>query len=353
MPPTGERSIVLLGMGHTNTLVLRRWRAAPVLGARLTCISDFPTATYSGMLPGVLAEQYTARQMTIDLAGNCERARAEWVLSDVTGADWEDSQLLFADRPPLPFDVLSIGVGSRPDMGPLGGTADRCLPIKPMQTFLTRLRRSLAACQPLTRRRPLRVAVVGGGAAGVEIALCLPPFVRQVLGPVGVEMTLFEANPRLLRGMLARTVARIDRRLEAHHIRRELGARVERVVGDQLVLRDGRQIRADVILCATGATAPPLLEKIGLNHDERGFLVTRRTLQSVEEDRVFVVGDCGSLQSMCVPKAGVFAVRQAPLVWQNIARYLDGRPLQLFTPQQRFLKLLNMGDGSAVGEYRN
>jgi len=322
-------------------------------GARLTCISDFPTATYSGMLPGVLAGQYAARQMTIDLAGNCERARAEWIRSDVVGADWADSQLLFADRPPLPFDVLSIGVGSRPDLGPIGATSDRCLPIKPMQTFLGRLRRSLVACQPLTQRRPLRVAVVGGGAAGVEIALCLPPFVCQVLGPVGVEITLFEAKPRRLRGLLAGTVARIDRRLDARHIRREFGARVVRVTGDQVVLGDGRQIRADVLLWATGATAPPLLEKIGLNHDGNGFLVTRPTLQSVGKDRVFVAGDCGSLQGIRVPKAGVFAVRQAPILWQNIARYLEGRPLLSFAPQQRFLKLLNMGDGSAVGEYRN
>jgi selenide,water dikinase len=53
-----------------------------------------------------------------------------------------------------------------------------------------------------------------------------------------------------------------------------------------------------------------------------------------------------------VPKAGVYAVRQGPVVWENIHRYLEGKPLQEYHPQRSFLKLINLGDGRAVGQWK-
>jgi NADH dehydrogenase FAD-containing subunit len=138
MPHTLPHDVVLLGIGHTNAHVLRMWRMQPIPNARLTCISNHPVATYSGMLPGVLAGQYPPEAMEIDLVRLCAAAGARLILGNVIGLDRERHELQFDDRPPLPFDVLSIGIGSVPTRAGLAAADDTLLPIKPMQTFLER-----------------------------------------------------------------------------------------------------------------------------------------------------------------------------------------------------------------------
>jgi hypothetical protein len=89
----------------------------------------------------------------------------------------------------------------------------------------------------------------------------------------------------------------------------------------------------------------------GLPLDEEGFLLTEATLKTTADAPVFAVGDAGTIRNQPVPKAGVYAVRQGPVLWENLRRALRGEPLKPYRPQQRFLKLLNRGDGTALGEY--
>jgi selenide,water dikinase len=110
-----KRDIVLLGAGHTHAHILRMWRMEPVAEIGLTCVSNFPVATYSGMLPGVLAGQYSSERMEIDLVRLCAAANARLIVGHVIGLDRDARQLLFDDRPPLHFDVLSVGIGSVPN----------------------------------------------------------------------------------------------------------------------------------------------------------------------------------------------------------------------------------------------
>ena len=173
-PTLPQHEIVLLGAGHTNCHVLRMWRMAPIADARLTCISNFSVATYSGMLPGTLAGLYEPERMQIDLVRLCAAAGVRFLTACVTGLDLERRRLLLEGRPDLPFDVLSIGIGSAPRAdGATGGDAT-VLRIKPMQTFLARRDARLSALRREITGRPLRLAIVGGGAGGVEIGFCLP-----------------------------------------------------------------------------------------------------------------------------------------------------------------------------------
>ena len=178
-----DKDIVLLGIGHTNAHVLRMWRMRPLSGARLTCVSNEAVATYSGMLPGVLAGQYPPERMEIDLVRLSAAAGARLVVGDVTGLAPAMQELLFADRPPMRFDVLSIGIGSVPTFGDVRiADGARLVPIKPMQTFLARLNRRLGDAAGARGGAPIRIAIVGGGAGGVEMALCLPAHLSECLG---------------------------------------------------------------------------------------------------------------------------------------------------------------------------
>jgi selenide, water dikinase len=351
MPP---RDVVLLGIGHTNAYVVRMWRSRPIAGARLTCISNHAVATYSGMLPGVLADQYRRDEMEIDLVRLTGAAEARLVVGEVSGLDLSRQEILIDAAPPIGFDVLSIGIGSVPSFdGVHVADGSRIVAIKPMQTFIDRLDAVLDEARRSGGDRPCRVAVVGGGAGGMEIAMCLPAHLRARFGAdARCALTVVAAGDRLLPGSLDATVARVTRILQARGARVLTGRHVTRVDANGLVLDDGAQLEADVVLWATGAAAPPLVARLGLPTGDRGFLLTAPTLRSTSGAPVFVVGDTGTIEGESTPKAGVYAVRQAPVLWENLQRELADTALQEYTPQRGFLKLMNTGDGRAVGEWR-
>lgn len=339
--------IVLLGLGHTHAHILRMWRMRPVPETRLTCVSDFPVATYSGMLPAVLAGQYPVERMQIDLVRLCAAAKARLILAEVTGLDQSLRQLHFRDHPTIPYDLLSIGVGSVPRLAEGISTEFPLIPIKPMQTFLDRLGNGLAR---VPAAKPLEIVLVGAGAGGIEIACCLPAYLERQ-GRSLARLHVVDAGPELGKGLTAATVQRLDRLLRQRGVDRHLGQRVQEVDPTGVTLADGRHIAADLVVWSTGAAAPPLLDHLGLPRDDRGFLRIEPTLQVVGESRIFAVGDTATLTTDPTPKAGVYAVRQGPILWQNLRRFLEQRPLKSFQPQQRFLKLLNTGDGQAIAEW--
>jgi len=346
-----QSEIVLLGVGHTNAHVLNMWRMHPLPSTRLTCVSNFGKATYSGMLPGTLAGQYRLAEMQIDLVRLCAAAGARLIQANVTGLDLQQQTLLFEERPPLPFDALSIGVGSRPAKVP--GESEAVLPIKPMQSFLQRLEQRLDVLVQLRRDKPWRIAVAGGGAGGFEIACCLPRHIRQRYGDVNLEFTLVDRGAEVLKAMPKHTRALAQQELKRQGIRLALGNEITQVHREgRLSFADGGSIEADLILWATSARAPKILDPFDLPKDERGFLLTRSTLQSTAADSIFAVGDTGTLEQCPLAKAGVYAVRQGPVLWQNLRRKIVSQPLLEWRPQKSFLTLLNTGDDRAILTYK-
>lgn len=318
--------------------------------ADLVCVSNAFYATYSGMMPGVLAGQYPPSRMEIDLARLCASARARLIVDKVVGLDATNRQLLFDKRPPLPFDVLSVGIGSIP--GRKDVVIDENAPvlsIKPMQTFLPRLTERLSTVN--TDGRPLRVVVVGGGVGGVEICFCLPKFLEAHASGQPAEISLIHGGEAVPNGSAPSTTKLTERLLKNTGVRLYLKQRVQRITADEVQLATGENLPADVVLWATGATAPPLLRQFGLPLDDRGFLLTDNTLKTTAEGPIFAVGDTGTIQGESLPKAGVYAVRQGPVLWRNIANQIEGKPLEPYKPQRKFLKLLNTADGKAIAEY--
>jgi selenide,water dikinase len=342
---------VLLGIGHTNAHVLAAWRSSPLADTRLTCVSPFPVATYSGMLPGVLAGQYAPQSMEIDLLRLCAAAGARLVVGEASGIDMERRRLLLHDGSALRFDALSVGIGSIPTFRGVTVDGDAAIvAAKPMQTFLARLSTRLATVCETRPGPPLTAAVVGGGAAGIELALCLPEFLRQQSPPgTRLAMTLV-AGADLLPGSASGTVARARAALDRHGVVVH-GRRVVRVSDDGLTLDDATGIPADMVVWVTSAMAPPWLATLGLPTDDRGFLLTDATLRTPAGAPIFAVGDTGTIRGAGLAKAGVYAVRQGPVLWRNLTRWLRGAPLESYRPQASFLALLNTGDGRAIGEW--
>ena len=345
-----NRRVILLGLGHTNAEILRRWAKNPLPNADLACISNRENSTYSGMLPGVLAGQYQPSEMTIDLRALCKRAKAEFICDELSHVDLEGQGLKTQSGRELNYDVLSIGVGSVPDTQGLD-FSENAVPIKPMQTFLDRLEKQLESARKRKDTEKIELSVVGGGVAGIEVAFCLWARMKSKANLPSFEISIVHAGKRLGAGLLESTVQKIEAELRARKIRVLLETKVQGFREGHMLLSSGEVLQTHVAIWATGAVAPPVLRAFHVPKDEKGFLLTDSSLRLTSGDNVFAVGDSGTIAENSTPKAGVYAVRHAPVLWQNIYNLLNSRPLVAYTPQANFLKLLNLGSGTAIGEY--
>jgi selenide,water dikinase len=345
-----KTTIVLIGGGHAHVQVLKSFGMRPEPGVRLTLIASELEAPYSGMLPGLVAGHYTHEDCHIDLARLTRFADARLIHAAATGIDRRNKHVLFLERPPLAYDLLSIDVGITPQLDEIEGAADNALVVKPISTFAPRWQ-SLAV-SALKPNGPRRIAVNGGGAAGFELVLAMRHSLRRRADATGIDpnafrFTLISATDILPRhNGRARALARQG--LAEHDVGVIEGTPVAAVTSDGATLANGRGIAADAIVVATKAAAPCWFAGTDLPRDAEGFLAVRPTLQVLDDDNVFAVGDCATMVASPREKAGVFAVRQGPPLVDNLRRRVRGELARAFVPQRKFLTLLSIGDKRAI-----
>ncbi|HWK45104.1 MAG TPA: FAD-dependent oxidoreductase [Stellaceae bacterium] len=331
------RHLVLVGGGHSHIEVLRRFALDPPPDCRLTLIARQSHSIYSGMLPGVVAGRYRRDQAEIDLVPLARRAGAALLLDEMIGLDPTARQVICRIAGPVGYDLLALDIGSTGGLS-VPGAADYALPVKPIDRFLDHWQ-ALAA-QPALRGR---IAVVGGGAGGVELALAI----RAGCVPPGPEVTLVTAD-ELLPGMPPRARRLLGDQLRRRDITIEAGRPVTRVTPGEVMLADGTSLPFDTVLWVTGAVAPAWIGRCGLATDPDGFVAVDAGLRSISHPTVFASGDVAAVAGYRLPKAGVFAVRQGPVLASTLRRVLAGQPPIPYRPQRHWLSLISTGDGRAV-----
>lgn len=347
--PPVIKDLVLIGGGHSHVAVLRAFGMAPLPGARITLVSrDFRTP-YSGMLPGVIAGRYTVNEAHIDLVPLCRFARARFVEDEVTGVDPESRTVLFASRPPLPYDFLSINCGSTPSRKGIDDPENRLIPVKPIDRFLDQWHGLLARLDE--RETPAKIAVVGGGVGGVELMLAVSARLTDGASVSGTPTPGFELltdGPDILTMHPERVRDRLRRHLEARGVTIVTDARVNVYADGYIGTADNRKFAADEVLCVTNAAAPAWIARSGLETDADGFLLVDDELRSVSHSDVFGAGDAVTMRDSPRPKSGVYAVRQGRPLTGNLRRAALREPLARYRPQREFLRLIGTGDGRAV-----
>jgi selenide, water dikinase len=328
-----EADIVLLGAGHAHVEVLRRFAMRPEPGVRLTLIGREPETPYSGMLPGLIRSEYTHQQAHIDLAPLAALARARLILAEATAFDPDARSVTVAGRPDIPFDLLSIDVGGFPDAPDGAG-----LPVKPIGRFLDRLHRLEAELPP-----GARIAVVGGGPAGVELALALSV---RFAGQLRLVLVSATPDPIAAAPAAARRAAR--QALVEAGIELTCGVTATAMTGGRLLLSDGTHIEVATALWTTGVKAPAFLAASGLACDGAGCIRITHDLRSISHPHIFAAGDCAALEGDPRPKAGVWAVRAGVPLADNLRRSATGQRLKAWKPQRDALVILGTGNGRAI-----
>lgn len=339
------RDLVLIGGGHAHALLLRAWGMKPLAGARLTLINPYMAAPYTGMLPGYIAGHYTREELDIDLVRLARFAGARLILDRAAGLDLKARTVQLSGRASIAYDTLSIDIGITSDLPMIEGFTEYGVAAKPLGAYAQAWDAFVARAKG--QNETAYLSVIGAGVAGVELALAMAHRLDRE-GIADHKVTLLEARDEALSELPSGTRRRLLRALHDAGVTLKTKATITRL-SDGKIHFTGGDMRSDFTVSAAGARPHDWLSETGLDL-HKGYIAVGETLQSTSHSEVFAVGDCAHLTHAPRPKAGVFAVRQAPVLYDNLRAALSGdEAMRVFKPQRDYLKLISLGRQVAVG----
>ena len=335
--PSSPLRLVVVGGGHASLPLLAdagRWVRA---GVDVTLVSDAPDLWYSGMTPEWLGGVYTRDDVTVGLGAICAREGVRFEQSTATHLDLGERRVQTLTGEAIRFDALVLDVGAANPGTAIAPATVRTKPLHRIEALGSALDDGVE-----------RLAIVGGGAAGVECAL------NVTARRDAPRVVLLEPADALVAGLPSRVGRWAHGALRSRGAVVRLGARVERAGADGVELASGERVRADAVLWATGSVGPPWLAGSGLPVDARGFVRVRSTLQAQGHDDVFVAGDAAVVDGHeDLARIGVHAVKQGATLRTNVGRWLDTRrgaaprPLAPFRPYPVAPLILSTGTPAA------
>jgi pyridine nucleotide-disulfide oxidoreductase family protein len=336
------KRLVLAGGGHAHLAVLKTLAMGRWPGVEVVMVAPYARQIYSGMVPGWMSGHYTLDQCAAALEPLAAAAGVRLLRDSVVGLAAGGRVVITGQSGELAYDALSIDIGAQVNSGGLAGTGASLLPIRPLEDFVVGWQRFLGVA---ARQRQARLVVVGGGAAGVELALAARYRLARELGEGAAMVSLVAGG-----GLLPGHGPAIVRRVGAMLVRRGIEVVPGLAAGspDGLQLDDGRIVPADCIIAATGVRPAPWLADTGLALAGDGFIAVGDGQQSISHPEVFAAGDVASRIDAPHAKSGVYAVRAGPVLSDNLRRALDGQPIRSYQPQKRTLYLLATGPREAI-----
>jgi selenide, water dikinase len=349
------QNLTLIGGGHSHAIALLMFGKKPIPGVSLNLISDIPETPYSGMLPGHIAGFYTHDECHIDLTGLSKFAGAKLYIERVTEIDLANNKVICQSGQTVNFDLLSVDIGSTPATLEVPGAAEYAIKAKPVAELL---KHWYQVCEEFSSNTELmRIAIVGGGAGGVELALSMQAGLLRNNGVI-LEIHLLGRDTQLMPSYHPSAGNNLKKVLLSRGIKLHLGENVCRVeekkstpdssLKFEIICQSGLTLECNKIFWVTQASAPQWIKETGIRTDEQGFILVNEALQSLSHPNVFAAGDIATMLNHRLPKAGVFAVRQGKPLFNNLNRYLCGKSLTTYKPQKQYLSLIGTGDGKAI-----
>ena len=340
------KRLVLVGGGHAHLSVLEKLARVPLPDAQVILITPNRYQNYSGMLPGWIAGHYTREQSRVDLQPLVTAAGVHMITASVTEMSAANRMLLLSDGQSLTYDMLSLDVGSETQIAGLEALGARLLPVKPLDDFFDQWPDIFNAA---THQKDYALIVVGGGAAGVEMALAA----QYALSRSGARehVTLVVSSDGMLKGhnpsVRRRVLAYIQKVGIVMHQSAATG------VVDGLHFPNGHHIYADQVIAATGAKPLSWLRQSGLSLDEQGYILVDAHHRTQSHPEVFAVGDTCARTDVQMARSGVHAVKAGPVLADNLYAVLadSAADLKEYRPRKSSLYLLACGPKYAIASW--
>ncbi|MHB8138105.1 MAG: NAD(P)/FAD-dependent oxidoreductase [Smithellaceae bacterium] len=338
------KRLILAGSGHAHLVTLMNIGRLIKAGYSVTVVGPGDYHYYSGMGPGLLSGLYQPSQARFAVRSMVEARGGIFVQGCVSRIDADQNRIRLQDGRSFDYDVLSCNLGS--EVVPLSWAAETIIPVKPIEN-LYGVGREI---EQRLRKERLRILVIGGGAAGVEIAGNL--YCLGKLSGENLDITLLSRSD-----ILARSPAKMRRLALASFSRRNIHiyerVSVANLSDKEALLPNGDALPFDYAINASGIRPTQVFHHSGLPVSDDGGLLVNEYLQCVSHPRIFGGGDCISFTQKPLDRVGVYAVRQGPVLYQNIIAALSCGKLHTFRPQSRYLSILNLGDGTGLLAWRS
>lgn len=340
--------VLLLGGGHVHLPLIAAIPTMIERGHQVTCVSPSDVHYYSGMGPGMLGGTYRPEDVRFPIRRMVESAGGRFIGGRAVRINADAGTVDLADGDTLPYSVLSVNTGSTiartvRGEGPAArqGSSPAVFHAKPVEELLFARRELLADLSA----GQVRAVVVGGGPAAVEIAGNLCKVVGETPG-AQARVTLFCGRdvlpgfPRAGKRCAMKALSRAGVSIRA-------GARVESIAEGGLIV-SGTHEPADIVILATGVVPSRLAADSSLPVGTDGSLAVNEYLHVLGHRNIFGGGDCVWFTPRPLPPAGVFAVREGPVLVHNVLATLDGSRLARFRPGGEYMLLMNLGDDTAL-----
>ena len=336
--------LLLVGGGHAHVFVLRELARRRPRDLEVMLVTPYERQLYSGMLPGWIAGHYAIDELAIPLQPLAQAAGAVLLHDRIVGIAPAARRAITARGVTLEYDLVSLATGSDIATFAIEGAQRWALPLRPIEDFVAKW--SALAPRLAEADRP-KIAVIGAGAGGVEVALAVAYAMRAAGNGSQVQLV---SGGALLPGHSERARALAQAELVRSQVRL-IDSIAVRIESGHIDLRDGTSFSTDLTLIANGACAPPWLQPSGLALDAAGFVQVDRRLRSVSHDTVFAAGDIATIVDAPRARSGVYAVRAGPPLADNLIRQALGQTLRRHAPQRVALYLLATGRQHAIASW--
>lgn len=311
-------------------------------GHRVTVIGQSEHHYYSGMGPGMLGQTYTPEQIRFHTRQTVENKGGRFVKETATHIDPTSQHVITTSGSQYHYDLLSCNAGSLVPTYMIEGDCQRIFPVKPIEGLIKAQQQLIA----LSSRPLVKVAVIGGGAAGIEIAgnawwllskYCQGKYEIRII----CQGRILHRFPEKVRTAVIKSLEQRDIKFIEHH-------NVTRISNHHIEFHPGKRHQADLIFMATGVRPSPIFRASGLPTGPEGGLKVNAYLQCTDYPNIFGGGDCVYFKDQPLNKVGVYAVRQNPVLYQNLMASMTGKPLATFSPGGAYLLIFNLGNKSGL-----
>ncbi len=333
--------LVLAGGGHAHLAVLASWIEKPPENFDTWLVTSEPFTAYSGMVPGWMAGYYADGQHRIDLRPLAIRAGVRLIIADLQSLDAKKNILSLSSGEVVRFDMLSLATGGVADTSMLATLGERLLAVKPINEFVARWQ---SIVELASKQKEFHLVVIGGGAAGVEIAFASHSALRSICP--NARISVVSSPDGFLSGHSRGVIGRVRRAFTVRGIDIHDADAVGR--DGKIMLSTGQTLFADYVIAATGSKAPAWLKMSGLAVDEAGFVKVGADLRSVSHPAIFAAGDIIERTDMSIARSGVHAVNAGPILADNLRAAQGHAALKPYIPRSRTLYLLATGDRRAI-----
>lgn len=333
------KKLVLAGGGHGHINILKELIKKPLKGYEITLITDYKRQYYSGMLPGFIEGIYTEEEISFDVEELCRKAGVKYINEKIVKIDAHEKTVKTNEAGKYDFDYISMNLGSyAKNLYKIGENATYVKPIFSIVEFMRKIDRDVENSCSSSKK----MVIVGGGASGIELSMAFRERYRDM------DITVVSKRDILYR-FNERTRLKAKQTMKEKKIKLITNEALKEVLSSEIIT-SGEKHGYDYLIVSNGVSGTPI-DFAGYEVTEENFLKVNSDLCANEYS--IAMGDMISIREYPeTPKAGVFAIRQAPILYKNLLRMLEGcSRREEYCPQKKYLQVLNCGGKKAILNY--